>query len=545
MQRNLILLCIVSLFWTACGKQVPRHTSAIPNNATAVFAISPKEIFSKLNPSELKELKFYDKMQEGMKDTDPETEKFVEGILKDPTSTGIDLFKDAFIFGYEYKEAIYWGTVLKMQSKSKFEKMLQKAPADVPKDVREGENCSRLELENDLYVCWDKNRLLFLATNRKGRKNLETVSNRLMNLEGDDQVSQQANFQDFATNSYDVGLWMNLEEVSREIKRSFPFLLSSSSLAERIEMDDSFNHIFLSFAKGKTALKGQYYLTGESRKVYEKAFKGGLSRKVANLIPNDIAGMYTAAFNPEVIKESIGEEAWEEFDDEAKAEVKMTGDEIMSIAGGEVAFIFHGVEQVEYTKTTRKFKSDPNDPFNFDWETVEKTVNEPMPLFSGLFLIGNQKKAKELIEKVIEKEEEDMQIKDHGDYQSIQESDVRVFFGTKNNVFVFGNNEAYIKDVMKGRVSGGSHPAVKKARSNPAVAYFGLHLDDIPEKIVREIKEDRKAYRSAKELSEFYKHLMFVGGKDGWELELALADESTNSLNQFIRLSDEMNDIFD
>lgn len=204
-------------FFSASSK----HLSLIPKDAQVVFRIDFKSIYDKLDyEGEFKKTDVYKYFEKSIKESnrgDKNSAVFTD-ILKNPMSSGINLFSSTYLFLFNKENTSYAGFVADIRDKGNFNRTIQKIP-DVNGQIKKTKDFYFVHLGKKSVLAWNEKGLLMLSEvgfslyDDDEKENVEVIANDLMLQSRDSSIGSLKEFEDFAELENDLSLFANYESV--------------------------------------------------------------------------------------------------------------------------------------------------------------------------------------------------------------------------------------------------------------------------------------------------------------------------------------------
>ena len=274
-----LCIALIALF-AACKKSALPQLNAIPGDAAFVVAIDNKQLYIKGQLNKLQDFKFFREIQREMAYMDDETRQFVENVMKNPGSLGIDLEK-SYLFACEDRYDLFVAMVFKMKNVTAFEnnvyRFLQNASGN-NLDVKNHNNYKMVE-DNDFAIAWNKN-LLILGVNSYS---FTSQFDKLFNLPAGNSILNNPDFVDFNNRSGDLGLWASYSSII-DLADSHVDMGDISALQEMAGM---YSRVFLDFDKGELRLSFEMTPKSEMKHFFRKypIVKRDFDKKLLSAIP--------------------------------------------------------------------------------------------------------------------------------------------------------------------------------------------------------------------------------------------------------------------
>ena len=95
-KKLVLVISIVCL--ASCSTSTPEGLKVIPKDTGAVSVVDMYSLFKKGNLQDLEELSFFKTIRKEVRNEDKRIAKFIDDLMENPKSTGVDFTKDLFMF---------------------------------------------------------------------------------------------------------------------------------------------------------------------------------------------------------------------------------------------------------------------------------------------------------------------------------------------------------------------------------------------------------------------------------------------------------------
>ncbi len=201
------LLAVVTL--ASCSKGVDMG-KYIPNDAVMVFDVDMDELWDKADLDNIDQISFVKLGRQELRSENPWAADLVDAILKDPTSTGLNLKRDIAAY-FCYNSDIDGAVIATMHNKKKFEEFLNDFAKQNELTVKfEDKNGWRLatmvsEYNVENYVAFNGDVAMLLFSGNCMDKRLT--------LKKDESLASDKRFREYWKNRSELSMWMGMKEL--------------------------------------------------------------------------------------------------------------------------------------------------------------------------------------------------------------------------------------------------------------------------------------------------------------------------------------------
>lgn len=199
-----------------------KHLILVPANATFVVRFDVKSLVDKISENgEIKKTKIYKKLEkESLNKSDDPASKVIAQILKNPTSTGINVFSDAYYYMYNTKNVTYNALVLDIKDIEDFNKTVLKFP-EAKTGLKKSKEFNYIKLSSRSIVAWNTSGLLWLNKeyswfyDESPNETIEKTIKGFMKMKKESSIMSDKDFMDFDKSEDDVALYISYDKVFR------------------------------------------------------------------------------------------------------------------------------------------------------------------------------------------------------------------------------------------------------------------------------------------------------------------------------------------
>ena len=504
----IVLLLMGVILFTSCEEKVKSsHLGAIPADAMFVISLENEQLRKKGGLDNLKEYKFYQKITEAIGEQKPEVQKFLNDLIADPKSSGVDT-KQSYIYGAKRNDGFYGAGVFVMDNLSTFDKNLKKLIKSENSDleIEDKGDYKLIGSESSSALVWNESLLFILGGdlsdfNYKG----------LFTLTEDKSILSVDDFQAFIKQSHDIGFWCSYQElmdvVAKESNTPIPAIAS--------DLKGTFIHSYVNFENGEIKLAGKMSPQSKVDEYYKKypIIKKDFNDKLLGDFPETAYLTFKVAINWSEYLKLITETFSTGSAHAEYAQVLKENPMIKTIfdaLGGDVVYSIYGFAQGPM----------------------------PIPLMGLSFTVKSESDFDNL-RGLLPQE----MIQKTGDYYTIGSMGMGAYFAYKDNrVFVTDDTEA-----IKAFIGKGFDKTLKdnelssNYKKDPCVFYINLDLETYPESIKMMLQTNTPPeVRNYLSLLDPYKDFSYTTNNNGeFAASLKFKDKSQNSLKVLIKSIDD------
>lgn len=199
-----------------------KHLVLVPANATFVMRFDVKSLAEKISENgEIKKTKIYKKMEkESLSKSNDPTSKVIAQILKNPTSTGVNVFSDAYYYMYNTKNVTYNALVLDMKDIEDFNKTVLKFP-EAKTSMKRGKEYNYLKINSRSILAWNTSGVLWLNKDynwfydESPNETIEKTIKGFMKMKKKSSIMSDEDFMEYDKNDDDIALYVSYDKVFR------------------------------------------------------------------------------------------------------------------------------------------------------------------------------------------------------------------------------------------------------------------------------------------------------------------------------------------
>jgi len=268
--------------------------------------------------------------------------------------TGLKFTSDIFMFIIdEGNDKKYTAFSMEINDDEKFAEFLENAmeKLGLDCDIENEENYNYALSTSEAIWGWDEDKLvLLIATNYSSRENLEDTIETIMELDEEDQISENEEFVNFHKNKKDISLW-----VSSNLMKSSEFAGMYDEITKEIDydLDDNYASFFINFDDDNISLKAKFTPNSEIQELMDEndwsnSFNDDLLKNFPN--KNNLVG--SISINPMAFYNNIEQQDGKEFESfksDFEEELGFELKELFESFKGNAVFSLYGFENIEYT----------------------------------------------------------------------------------------------------------------------------------------------------------------------------------------------------
>lgn len=401
------------LFVAAMSVQAQNLKQYIPSDATFVMSMDLANLDNKISFDKLKEFDFY---KEGMKEFDKEMKgekKELAEAFKNPSSYGIDVMSESYMFGNVSKESSLFGFIFKISDSKKFTKFFKNNIVPEAKGAVMGMMGKFQTMTDDgVTFAWnDKVGILVGGEPNKGTE--ESVVKGFVKkvLDGSPKNSfmNDARFNKATKGrKSDMRIWMDynwvmeMQMASKEMA-GVPGMESMMTAMKELYKDTDYL-VELNFNDGEVVMDSKMFMNQKTTDLFTKMTEGDLNKNFFKYLPkNNLMGYFSLAiktenfadgmfqmFDPMIKEMGMTREAMEGM---ALGAVNSMGLEmdakgLYEIIKGDMVFAVTGMREFTIKKTQ----------YDDDFNKVEVEAQQMLPEVLAMMSYGREADLKKIIQ---------------------------------------------------------------------------------------------------------------------------------------------------
>lgn len=578
--RRLILCFTLSIF----ALQLPAQDllKLIPSDVVGVVAINADSYNKKVDMDKVMELEVFKKFDERMKKDMGDNYDLISLIYKDPKAAGVNIEPQSYMYIQSLDSLFFGSFIYSISDKKKFEDFLNALPMVKSDNIQKGKGYKYVSIatgaiawtgkvgmlsmvegeKKDLYKGLDYDDENYYDKLEARRKKFDDAKKAVlaqkldMIISVDNSITSNANFQRFSKETYDVGMWINMEPLGKAIQdaQANPMLVKQAQMMESMNelWKDTYYHTLLTFDGGEVNLIQRSYMSDRLFDLYQGIYDKKVKPKMFDYVnASNMLGFGVIAVDIKKLFSATLDTYMPMLDQmppygggKAEAILDLLGvaldeDALANVLDGEMLVAVTDFKEVEVTYFEHEYDED------YNLKKIEKTRKQQMPLVVGEIGIGNKENFMKIIKSL-----EAFQIiaKENGIYKlTIPNAEFDMQMAVLDNMLLITNDKELLgKNLLKG--------VKKKDRIDPAMSaevlkhnqYFYMDIQNIISAIMA---EDKYMSTSEKEtmtmMKEKFDDMRLMGIEKGdkmftYRFKVNMTDKKTNSAMQLFQIANEV-----
>lgn len=546
MKKFILLLGVLALGFTSCSKK-SENLKVIPKDAMAVVSFDLQSLYKKADVEELQKLKSFQKIKEALNNDNNKMGKIFSEILNDPKASGIDFKKNAYLFAFNNKKyggdsrQPHIGITAVLSDDNKFKDLLNRVSETtyMELDIKKDGALNIVHLNNESYLSWDDNKMLFITGEDYRSMEGESVLKKLYNQDKSEQITDIKGFSDFLNGQKDINLWINLGGFVQDDSMFLNGMAASLYKSLFNMQKDSYFYGFVDFGKDDIKLTTYSIYNEETAKLlkkydlYDISFDKDILKNFPEKSPIAIGGAVNVKNYYEFLKAQFGKELNEDDLVKLLNTQGLTKDNVLNFFGGSFMLAIEGFENQKYISYDLDLVEDKQSDDSYEYKEVEK--ERMFPVFGLSFNIGD----KTLLDKGITLAGLALE---NGYYKLPLQKDLTFYFAYNNKAFYGSNSPKGVEAFLKGGVSNNAVNSDFGKHVSKDLAYFYMSLD--PNNYPKEYFDSFKHKKDKFAFDLFTQHSVDLECKriDNTSAEAIyhLKGVEKNSLNTFFKSIDKV-----
>lgn len=546
MKKFILLLGVLALGFTSCSKK-SENLKVIPKDAMAVVSFDLQSLYKKADVEELQKLKSFQKIKEALNNDNNKMGKIFSEILNDPKASGIDFKKNAYLFAFNNKKyggdsrQPHIGITAVLSDDNKFKDLLNRVSEAtyMELDIKKDGALNIVHLNNESYLSWDDNKMLFIAGEDYRSMEGESVLKKLYNQDKSEQITDIKGFSDFLNGQKDINLWINLGGFVQDDSMFLNGMAASLYKSLFNMQKDSYFYGFVDFGKDDIKLTTYSIYNEETAKLlkkydlYDISFDKDILKNSPEKSPIAIGGAVNVKNYYEFLKAQFGKELNEDDLVKLLNTQGLTKDNVLNFFGGSFMLAIEGFENQKYISYDLDLVEDKQSDDSYEYKEVEK--ERMFPVFGLSFNIGD----KTLLDKGVTLAGLSLE---NGYYKLPLQKDLTLYFAYNNKAFYGSNSPKGVEAFLKGGVSNNAVNSDFGKHVSKDLAYFYMSLD--PNNYPKEYFDSFKHKKDKFAFDLFTQHSVDLECKriDNTSAEAIyhLKGVEKNSLNTFFKSIDKI-----
>lgn len=546
MKKFILLLGVLALGFTSCSKK-SENLKVIPKDAMAVVSFDLQSLYKKADVEELQQLKSFQKIKEALNNDNNKMGKIFSEILNNPKASGIDFKKNAYLFVFNNKKyggdsrQPHIGITAVLSDDNKFKDLLNRVSEAtyMELDIKKDGALNIVHLNNESYLSWDDNKMLFIAGEDYRSMEGESVLKKLYNQDKSEQITNIKGFSDFLDGQKDINVWLNLGGFVQDDSMFLNGMAASLYKSLFNMQKDSYFYGFVDFGKDDIKLTTYSIYNEETAKLlkkydlYDISFDKDILKNFPEKSPIALGGAINVKNYYEFLKAQFGKELNEDDLVKLLNTQGLTKDNVLNFFGGSFMLAIEGFENQKYISYDLDLVEDKQSEDSYEYKEVEK--ERMFPVFGLSFNIGD----KTLLDKGITLAGLALE---NGYYKLPLQKDLTFYFAYNNKAFYGSNSPKGVEAFLKGGVSNNAVNSDFGKHVSKDLAYFYMSLD--PNNYPKEYFDSFKHKKDKFAFDLFTQHSVDLECKriDNTSAEAIyhLKGVEKNSLNTFFKSIDKI-----
>ena len=546
MKKFILLLGVLALGFTSCSNK-SENLIVIPIDDMVVVSFDLQSLYQKADVEELQKLKSFQKIKEALNNDNNKMGKIFSEILNDPKASGIDFKKNAYLFAFNNKKyggdsrQPHIGITAVLSDDNKFKDLLNRVSEAtyMELDIKKDGALNIVHLNNESYLSWDDNKMLFIAGEDYRSMEGESVLKKLYNQDKSEQITNIKGFSDFLDGQKDINVWLNLGGFVQDDSMFLNGMAASLYKSLFNMQKDSYFYGFVDFGKDDIKLTTYSIYNEETAKLlkkydlYDISFDKDILKNFPEKSPIALGGAVNVKNYYEFLKAQFGKELNEDDLVKLLNTQGLTKENVLNFFGGSFMLAIEGFENQKYISYDLDLVEDKQSEDSYEYKEVEK--ERMFPVFGLSFNIGD----KTLLDKGITLAGLALE---NGYYKLPLQKDLTFYFAYNNKAFYGSNSPKGVEAFLKGGVSNNAVNSDFGKHVSKDLAYFYMSLD--PNNYPKEYFDSFKHKKDKFAFDLFTQHSVDLECKriDNTSAEAIyhLKGVEKNSLNTFFKSIDKI-----
>jgi Domain of unknown function (DUF4836) len=501
---TLFWISIISFLVLSCSKKEINVFEFIPENATAVVTVNPGSLYEKGRIDELNSLE----NQMG-------GDSIFKALIENPEISGINIkaYSAIFMFGEGSQYISMISPVEDEKALGNFIKNLEKE-MDIPFEYSKDKGFNFASAGSSSLV-WNES--VFIVMSMKNGFSNVSLNEKIIeiaNLEKEQTVLLDKDFNNFVAKQKDINLWINSSNV--------PQLKVMGGVLNMFGgIKNNYGQMYLDFQDGFMSLTTNLRFNHDIKATIDKynfLDKNAIKELLEYIPSKDLFFVANTSISPDKLNSLLKfiNDDYDQSMNEIEKELNLEPNDLKKIFSGEIAFSINGIKTGKVNaKNFEKFR----------------------------FILATRLKNKIIFNKFIELAKQKTEVVEKDGYYIIIEDEFPLYMTLNNNDLVVSSVEEIILEISsKGKIK----ENVTKAEfseiltKNPVCFFLNLDRETYPEEINDFIdKEGGSGLNAGMETFGKALHsLTFSANLEEWEFRIDLNNNSENSLYTFLKQSE-------
>ena len=333
------MLAVATVLLAACSSG-PDVAAYIPKDAIFVADIDLGKVMNEVDVKNIDNISFVKLGRQELRSENPEMAELLDKILKDPTTTGLDLRKDITLFMSQSSGAVVMAA---MHKPSKFEAFLKDVAEEGDElsfEKKDGFSIARTDFGDIVY-----NKEVAIIGTTYG-----TDVSPMLTLKKDESMKSNKSFSQYWNNRSELSFWLDYGNMMNLLEQFAGSDLMEESGMPKDYWEDMkkatfcFNTFF-----DKGAIRSEMTLLGFDSKKYSE-FYAKFNKDLLKYMPEKSYLFFSMAMNSEKLAEMYSNSKFYEIDFNEPVVADKSLKDIVKALGGSMAFsLFDFVENEETT----------------------------------------------------------------------------------------------------------------------------------------------------------------------------------------------------
>lgn len=533
--RNIILIAVLLVLAGAAItaffflRKSTAHLRLLPKHASVVMKVDNKKLARKTAMTDAEWKDYFEDLEDDENWTSKADKNLYKKMAENPLSVGIDIVSDIYGF-YLYEEGYsFAGATVAISDKKDFQETLtdylDDQDLDYDDDEKEKFNTVTYTDDADNIVIWDKEKALFLTTDKAKKDDLEEKAEDIFTQDKEASLLSNANFRKFNAHSKDISFWFSSELL--EIENLKKTLEEQTDL----DLDDIYLTANLEFEQDKVTVSGTLTPNEDilDRRKEWNIHGKGIPASLLTSLPYQSYITLAFSLNPDGIYDLIKkDESFVELKEDFKKTSGISMKQFFNAMGGNCIFSIHDFE--EYTFTEQEKRAVYNWYWGYyDYDYVQVETKKILPSFALVFDLHDSDFLDDLLEDSQRWGKDD-------DYYFVEVEDMRFYVSSRDSLLALSNDRGYIKDFAAGGLTKSleMNEIIAPIKGASSFAQFNLRYQSYPESIQQtvEAKMNPGQIKNFKKSIKPFSSLQYrTLGEHDYEITLLLNNKSgENSL---------------
>ncbi len=523
-----------------------KHLIFVPVNATMVMRFNVKSLANKISEDgAIKNTKLYKTIEkEYSKDNDGPGSAVIAQLLKDPSSTGINIFSDVYYYLYNHQNISYNAFVFDMKDLEDFNKTILKFNGAKDKLVK-GKDYNYIKLSSRNILAWNSTGLLYLNKenswfyDENPTQTIEKTVKGFMKMKKEATILNDKDFIKYDDNDDDMSLYISYDKFTRILNPSGEIDMATKNVVEM--MKGVKMGVGVSFEDD--AIVSELKVFGDTKHYDKFNYMGraGLSEATANaLCKEQLLGLISLNLNVDKLLSFMGVFTNEERSirrdiEEFAGEYGLTSKQLLEAFGQDLALALLDFETRTYTTMDYSWSDFSNEGYTL----TPVTKTSVMPVMTFAVSVKNKKVVSQLLNHPKFK-----LMSDGRRYMNLPLYDSLPVYAVLNDKVLFLSNSNELsasmqKDGHLGKIK--DQELVKSLKENPGNFYLDLDVKKYT-KLTTNLagNSGRQFLTYFENYMAIFKDISYSGNGYLYEQRINLKKGKGNSLYRLVKQMDEL-----